>query len=209
VIVTRHRKKKSNPAKVLVPLAVVAALVTTLTWPPAHATLANGPLAPALNALAVVARPLTFAAQQQTITDRNRTIRDLNAQLERERREKDADDARIGQLQQQLTAAMTQPKTTPAPLALRTAPPARAALAQNTSAGATASDDERRIAATWAAMEPEKAAAVVQRLPDDEVMRVLALMDPDSAAAVLGALPPALAARLTRPGAQVATPSGR
>jgi flagellar motility protein MotE (MotC chaperone) len=209
VIVTRQRKKKSNPAKVLVPLAVVATLAGALTWPPAHDALANGPLAPALNALAVVARPLTFAVQQQTITDRNRTIRDLDAQLEHERQAKDADDAKVAQLQQQLTASMTQPKATAPPVALRTAPPARDALGGSASAAAAPSDEERRIAATWAAMEPEKAAAVVQRLPDEEVVRVLAAMDTDSAAAILGALPPAVAARLTRPGAQVSSHSGR
>jgi len=52
-------------------------------------------------------------------------------------------------------------------------------------------------------MEPEKAAAMIQRLPDDEVVRVLGAMDPDSAAEILNALPPAVSARLSRDAAQV------
>ena len=60
-------------------------------------------------------------------------------------------------------------------------------------------------------MEPEKAAAVLQRLPDDQVSRVLAQMDPDSAGAIMDALPTGVAARLSRAlpicGCRLATPS--
>jgi flagellar motility protein MotE (MotC chaperone) len=58
-------------------------------------------------------------------------------------------------------------------------------------------------------MEPEKAAALVQRMPEDAAVRVLAQMDTDSAGAILNALPPAVAARLSRAQAQVAAASGR
>jgi flagellar motility protein MotE (MotC chaperone) len=58
-------------------------------------------------------------------------------------------------------------------------------------------------------MEPEKAAAMIQRLPDDEVTRVLAQMDTDSAGEIMSALPPAVAARISRASAQVSASSGR
>jgi flagellar motility protein MotE (MotC chaperone) len=58
-------------------------------------------------------------------------------------------------------------------------------------------------------MEPERAAAVIQRLPDDEVTRVLGAMEPDSAGEIMNALPPAVAARISRASAQVSATSGR
>jgi flagellar motility protein MotE (MotC chaperone) len=69
--------------------------------------------------------------------------------------------------------------------------------------------EEKRLAATWAAMEPEKAAAVVQRLPDDAVTRVLAQMDAESAGAIMNALPTNVAARISRAVAQVQPAAGR
>jgi len=74
---------------------------------------------------------------------------------------------------------------------------------------AAGSAEERRLAATWAAMEPEKAAAIVQRLPDDAVSRVLAQMDADSAGAIMNALPASAAARISRAVAQVPPAAGR
>jgi flagellar motility protein MotE (MotC chaperone) len=58
-------------------------------------------------------------------------------------------------------------------------------------------------------MEPEKAAAVVQRLPEDAATRVLAQMDADSAGAIMNALPPSVAARISRAVAQVRPGAGR
>jgi flagellar motility protein MotE (MotC chaperone) len=213
VIVTRQRKKKPNYKPLLIPLALVAIVSGALSRSPSHAFIVDGPLKPLWVALGPVVRPLTFAGQQETINERNREIRDLSAQLEQQRQEKSGDDARVQQLQQQLAALESRPKTaTPSPAPRRTAPATPAtALAASGSAtgGAAASEDEKRIAATWAAMDPEKAAAVVQRLPDAEVVRVLAAMDPDSAAGILNALPAAVAARLTRTGAQVSPSANR
>jgi flagellar motility protein MotE (MotC chaperone) len=213
VIVTRHRKPRPHPARILVPLGVLAVLVAALAWPPSHRVIADGPLSPVWSATAstggVLARPLTFAGQQQTITDRNREIRDLDAQLERQREAKAAAEARTQQLQQQLTALANQPHETPVPAPRSTAASAAGIAGASGNAATTASADERRLAATWAAMEPEKAAAIVQRLPDDAVTRVLAQMDADSAGAIMNALPASAAARISRAVAQVPPGAGR
>jgi flagellar motility protein MotE (MotC chaperone) len=212
VIVTRHRKARPHPARYLVPLALLAVIVAAFTWPPSQRMIANGPLRPVWSATSttggVIARPLTFAGQQQTITDRNRQIRDLDAQLERQRQAKADAETRTEQLQQQLTALANQRHETPAPAPHATAAPALG-IAASGGGAASASADTRRLAATWAAMEPEKAAAIVQRLPDDAVTRVLAQMDADSAGAIMNALPAGAAARISRAVAQVPPGAGR
>jgi flagellar motility protein MotE (MotC chaperone) len=216
VIVTRHRKARPHPARILVPLGALAVIVAAFAWPPSHRAIANGPLAPVWSATAstggVIARPLTFAGQQQTITDRNREIRDLDAQLERAREAKAEAEARLQRLQQQLTALANQPpRETPAPAPrATTAPGIGGGIASaGSSSAAAAHADDRRLAATWAAMEPEKAAAIVQRLPEDAVTRVLAQMDADSAGAIMNALPASAAARISRAVAQVPPSAGR
>ena len=121
MIVTRQRKKKRNLARLLLPLAAIAAFVFAITWGPSRAVLSTGPTKPAWDAGASVAatlgRPLTFAAQQNAITDRNREIRTLNAQLEAQRQKSAAADAHAQQLQQQLATLQNQPKPTPVPAA--------------------------------------------------------------------------------------------
>ena len=219
MIVTRQRKRRRNARRALLPLAAIAALTFALTWPPSHNVIVNSPLRPAFNAVgnvtSVVGRPLTFAAQQQTITEKNREIRTLSAQLDAQRQAKNDADTKVQHLQHQLSAAANQPKPTPAPavhtpVAQSTGVGALAATGSAPSSnGAAPTDDEKRLAATWAAMEPEKAAALIQRLPDDRVVRVLAAMDPDSAAGILNAVPAAVAARLSRTSTQVPAPSGR
>lgn len=210
MIVTRRRKARSHPGRYLIPLAVLAVAGFLLGWPPSQRAIATGPLRPVwnagANAGAIVVRPLSFAGQQQTIADRNREIRDLNDRLERQRQSKADAEARTQQLQQQVTALANQPRAVPAPLPRVVATPGSGgALA---SAGAP-SGEEKRVAAAWSAMDPEKAAAVVQRLPDDQVVRVLAAMDADSAGAILNALPAGAAARISRAVAQVPSASSR
>jgi hypothetical protein len=215
VIVTRHRRRRSNLGRFLLPLTALAALAVALVWPPSHDAIANGPLKPAwvagANVFATVSTPFRFAAQQQTITERNQTIRDLNSRLEAQRAAAAAGDARVQQLQQQASALNNQPHPTPLPAVRPTAAPAgvAAALAPAGGQAAPASDSDRRAAATWAAMEPEKAAAIVQRLPDEQVVRVLALMDADSAAQIMNVLPANVAARLNRTAAQVGAAANR
>ncbi len=197
MIVTRRRQRRPSPARIIVPLLAIAAVGFALGWPPSQRMIAGGPLKPVWNAGAgaggVLARPLTFAAQQQTISDRNREIRDLDARLDQERRAKADAEARTQALQAHLTALANQPAPIESPRPVPTAVSAAPFAAAAPDAGET-----RRLAATWAAMEPERAAAVVEHLPDDQVSRVLAQMDADSAGAILNALPAASAARISR-----------
>jgi flagellar motility protein MotE (MotC chaperone) len=212
VIVTRHRRRRAHPWRFAGPLLVLVALGGALALPPVQQKIANSPLRPLWIAAggtgATLARPLTFAAQQQTITDRNREIRTLDAQLETQRKAQADRDAQIQQLQRRLAAAQNVPRPTPVPPAPVTPAPDAFGSRGNGEApalqgGAPASDDDKRLAATWAAMEPENAAALIERLPDAEVTRVLAVMDPDSAGAIMDALPPAAAARISPAAAQV------
>ena len=142
MIVTRHRKARPHPARFLVPLGAVAAIVAAFAWPPSHRAIANGPLAPVWSATAstggVIARPLTFAGQQQTITDRNREIRDLDAQLERAREAKAEAEARVQHLQQQLATLANQPRETPAPAPRATTAPPLASVPNSGLSGPSA-----------------------------------------------------------------------
>ena len=215
MIVTRQRRRRSHLGRFVVPLLVIAGLGFVFSFPPTQRALANGPLKPAwtvgANVGGVLVRPFTFAAQQESINERNRKIQDLDGQLEAQRRAKADADARVQQLQQQMTALANQPQPAPAPVVRATAAPGPLAAAAGgiTTAQHPATDEEKRLAATWAAMEPEKAAAVAQRLPDDEVSRVLAQMDPDSAGVIMNALPTGVAARISRAVAQVPPPANR
>ena len=205
MIVTRQRKRRSGFGRILVPLALLAALGFALGWPPSQRAIASGPLKPAWKAGAVVAsvvmRPFTFAAQQQSIADRNHQIRELTARLERQRQATTDAQDRADEFQAQLAAAVNEPHVAPLPA------PRVLHGAAHGMVSASSAADERRLAATWAAMEPAKAAAVAQRLPDATVSRVLAQMDADSAGAIMDELPTRVAARLSRAVAQV-SPGG-
>jgi Mg/Co/Ni transporter MgtE len=145
------------------------------------------------------------------INDRDRTIRGMNGELERQRQAKADAEAKAQKLQQQVQALANQPRETPVPAVRPTAAPGGfgAPAAPGAATRARANDDEKRLAATWAAMEPEKAAAVVQRMPDEQVTRVLAAMDADSAGAIMNALPSNVAARISRAVAQVGPAASR
>jgi flagellar motility protein MotE (MotC chaperone) len=213
VIVTRQRRRRSSAGRIIIPLLIVAVLGFVFSFPPTQRAIANGPLKPAwtvaANAGAVVSRPFTFAAQQESINERNRRIQSLSAQLEQQRKAKADADARAQQLQQQMNAVANQPQVTPVPLPRATAAPAGLAAVPGAATAGQATDEERRLAATWAAMEPEKAAAIVQRLPDAQVTRILGSMDADSAGAIMNALPAAVAARISRAVAQVPPAASR
>jgi len=211
VIITRQRKRRRHVGRIVVPLLIVAVVGFLIGFPPTQRLIANGPLRPAwlagASVVAVVTRPLSFAGQQAVIADRNREIRALNARLDAQRAAKDDADARATALQQQLAAAQEAPVEAPPAAPLVHARPRSDGAAFRTAADGGAGDN--RLASTWAAMDPDKAAALVQRLPQDEVVRVLARMDADSAAAILSALPPGVAARISRAEAQVASASDR
>src|ERR1700722_7261290 len=181
MIVTRQRKKKQITLPILLPIAAIAMLAIALTWPPSRNFITNGPLKPVATVFdgvwGTVSRPLSFAYQQQQITDRNTSIKDLNDKLEADRKAQDDKDAQISQLQKQIAAANAEPaEPTPAAAGPTRPPPAAAGPTAGQPAGApaaggaapsqpTASDAVRRDAQQWSAMDPEAAAALVQKLP--------------------------------------------
>jgi hypothetical protein len=215
MIVTRQRPKKKNPLPILLPLAAIAMLGVALAWPPSRNIILSGPLKPFSNVIVsfwgAVSRPLTFAYQQQQITDRNVEIKQLNDRMEAERKATADKDQQVQALQRAVAAANAQPaEVTPTP-----APPVKVA---NGAAGAGqvlgASLPPEKVAlkqtgAQWTAMDPEKAAALVQTLPDDYVAQVFAQMSPDDVGPIMDNLPAKVAARIVQSGAAQlsATPS--
>lgn len=215
MIVTRQRpKKKFNPRKLLLPVVAIAALGFALWWPPSQKRITgfftNGPLNPIVARvgafIAPYLAPLHFAAQEQVIADRNRQIEVLNGQVEDERKVEASKDAQIAALQFQVkqlqSAAAQAAAATPSPAPR---PPNAAAAAGGGPAAetTTTTDDPKHAAQVWAAMDPEQAAAVAQKLPADYTAKVLALMSTDSAGALLGALPPDYAAKVSQVSAPV------
>lgn len=218
MIVTRQRKKKQSNLPILLPIAAIAMLAIALTWPPSRNLITNGPLKPVATAFdgvwGVVSRPLSFAYQQQQITDRNQQIKTLNDQLESDRKAQDAKDAQLAQLQKQLTDAGNEPA--PATPAAAPAAGAQSAAGGGTETAGTPTqpavpDTIRRSAQQWSAMDPEAAAALVQKLPTAYVSAVFAQMSPDSVGPIMDALPPKVAALIVESGTnpQLSAPPGR
>jgi flagellar motility protein MotE (MotC chaperone) len=156
---------------------------------------------------------LSFAYQQQQITDRNQSIKDLNDKLEADRKAQDDKDAQIAQLQKQIAAANAEPaEPTPAAAGPIAAQPAGAPAAAGAApAQSTVSDAIRRDAQQWSAMDPETAAALVQKLPTGFVSTVFAQMSPDSVGPIMDALPPKVAALIVESGTnpQISAQPGR
>jgi hypothetical protein len=208
MIVTRQRKKKQSNLPILLPIAAIAMLAVALTWPPSRNFITNGPLKPVATVFdgvwGTVSRPLSFAYQQQQITDRNQSIKDLNDKLEADRKSQDDKDAQIASLQKQIAAANAEPdEPTPAPAGPIAGQPAGAPAAGNAAgapAQSTVSDAIRRDAQQWSAMDPETAAALVQKLPTGFVSTVFAQMSPDSVGPIMDALPPKVAALIVESG---------
>jgi hypothetical protein len=120
MIVTRQRKQKKSSLPILLPIAAIAMLVIALTWPPSRNFITNGPLKPVVTVFdgiwGTVSRPLSFAYQQQQITDKNSDIKTLNDKLEADRKAQDDKDAQIASLQKQIAAnAAEAAEATPAP----------------------------------------------------------------------------------------------
>jgi len=207
MIVTRRRVKRPGLGRFLLPLLALAALAAALWWPPSHKVIVDGPLKPVWGLLGGVgsqaAKPLTFAAQQQQIADQNRKLLDDANQREADRKAQEAKDQQISALQNQIVQIQSQAKATPLPAPqVRATPAATGALAM----GSTVPDDVRRTAAYWSSMDAEKAAAIVQKLPDDYVNKVFAQMSPDSVGDIMNALPANVAARLAANASQTRQP---
>jgi hypothetical protein len=217
MIVTRQRKKKQSNLPILLPIAAIAMLAIALTWPPSRNFITNGPLKPVATVFdgvwGTVSRPLSFAYQQQQITDRNTSIKDLNDKLEADRKAQDDKDAQITQLQKQIAAANAEPaEPTPAAAGPIAGQPAGAPAAAGAAPSQpTASDAVRRDAQQWSAMDPETAAALVQKLPTSFVSTVFAQMSPDSVGPIMDALPPKVAALIVESGTdpQISAQPGR
>lgn len=217
MIVTRQRKKKQSNLPILLPIAAIAMLAIALTWPPSRNFITTGPLKPVATvfdgAWGIVSRPLSFAYQQQQITDRNQQIKDLNDQLETDRKTQDAKDAQLQALQKQIADANSEPDAaTPAPAMPLAGQPAAAPVgAAGAPAQPSVSDAIRRAAQQWSAMDPENAAALVQKLPTAYVSAVFAQMSPDSVGPIMDALPPKVAALIVESGTnpQLSAPAGR
>ena len=209
MIVTRQRKQKKSSLPVLLPIAALVMLTVALTWPPSRNFITNGPLHPVAvlfdSVSSVVARPLTFAYQQQQISDRNIQIKDLNDQLEAERKASADKDAQVQQLQKQMAQLQAQPEATAAAEAAPVPAASGAAAGFGTSTSGTSdaltASALKRDAAQWAAMDPDAAAALVQRLPQDYVARVFAQMPADSVGPIMDSLPPKVAAQIVQAGA--------
>jgi flagellar motility protein MotE (MotC chaperone) len=219
VIVTRQRRKPFPFKRLLLPLIAVALVVIAFVWPPSRSIILNGPAAPAARVVGSAydnaAQPFHFAAQNQVITDRNRQIESLTAQLTQAQSEAADKAKQIASLQQQIDqlqtqAAASRTSATPASSRPGAAPSVAGApggsfssstaqggyVAGDLSAGATA--DIRRTGAYWASMEPENAAKLAERLPTTYVARVFAQMSPNDVGAILDALPAPYAAKLTQ-----------
>jgi len=221
MIVTRQRKKKKNSLPILLPIAAIAMLAIALTWPPSRNFITNGPLKPVANVFdavwGTVSRPLSFAYQQQEITDDNVQIKQLNDRLEADRKAAADKDTQVQLLQKQIAAAANQPEPSPSAAMAAPAggPAAGGAVAAAGTGGAAAappvSDDIRRAAQEWAAMDPEKAAALVQKLPTTYVASVFAQMSADAVGPIMDALPPKVAALIVSSGtnAQLSAQPGR
>ncbi|MHB8141745.1 MAG: MotE family protein [Vulcanimicrobiaceae bacterium] len=205
MIVTRRRRKRLRIGPFVVPTVLLALVIAVLWWPPSHAVIVRGPLKPVAtsigNAFSTVAKPFHFAAQNRVITARNRQVLTLKKQLATAQGQLTKQTSEIAHLQTQLGRASQQRVTTrkagamPAPAASSNPFAAGASL---TGAGVAPSAAISRIASDWAAMDPSKAAKVIERLPPSYVAQVFAAMSPDAVGPILDALPPKSAAVLTQ-----------
>jgi hypothetical protein len=213
MIVTRQRKQKKSSLPILLPIAAIAMLVVALTWPPSRNFITNGPLKPVATVFdtiwGTISRPLTFAYQQQQITDRNEQIKELNDKLEADRKVAADKDAQLAALQKQIADAAAQPEETPSPAAA--VPAQGAAGAPAAGAAAPVPDTVRLAAQQWSSMDPAKAAALVQKLPAAFVSSVFAQMSPDSVGPIMDALPAKVAALIIQSGTspQISAQAGR
>jgi flagellar motility protein MotE (MotC chaperone) len=216
MIVTRQRKQKKSSLPILLPIAAIVMLGVALAWPPSRNIILNGPLKPFSNIVlsfwGTVSRPLTFAYQQQEITDRNIQVKQLNDQLEADRKTSADKDQQVQSLQRAVAAANAQPpEVTPSPAPV--VRPAAAAVAGGAVALSAISPERAALQKTgqqWAAMDPEKAAALIGTLPDDYVAQVFAQMSPDDVGPIMDNLSAKQAARIVQSSqAQISAPTRR
>lgn len=203
MIVTRQRPKPRQVHKVLLPIIAIILLALVFILPPSRNLIMNGPMAPVWrvsgNFFGNVLKPFHFAALNNEITVRDRTIAQLQSQLNDQKNQVAARDKQIGALQAQINQLAQQGVNDRAKVAkVPAAAGASGAPAAANDLTASATPDMRRTAAQWSSMDAESAAKVVQKLPVPYVARVLALMPADAAGQILNALPASYAAALTQ-----------
>jgi len=209
VIVTRQRRKPFPVGRLVLPLVAILAIVGAFLWPPSRAAITAGPLSPIWQSLgsrfAVVAAPFHFAAQNQLIARRNHEIVTLQAQLADAQRRLAAAQSASTALKsrvQKLDAQVAQARSKAPPALVKSAaspgPFGSTAAAPGSDLAASATPNDRRVAADWAAMDPTNAAKVIQRLPVPYDAKIFSLMSASDVGAILDKLPAAFAARITQ-----------
>lgn len=190
MIVTRKRKKKFPWKRVLTIAAIVAVIAIAFAVPASRSVIADN-TQPVWKPFAA---PFQGLALEKQINDQSKQIAALQSQVSEAQSQISGRDKQISQLQSKLASAQEQ--------AGQAAPqdkPQQPQDAQPSPAASTApSEDVRRVAAEWSAMDSESAAKVVQKLPVDYVVQVFSVMSPDAAGAILENLPAAYAAQLTQ-----------
>lgn len=213
MIVTRKRKKPFPWKRLLLPVAALALVGFALSWGPSRNAMSTGPMAPLVRSTQAyfdtIAAPFHFAAQNEKITSANRQIAALQVQVSVAKGDSQSKDKKIADLQKQLDDAQTQLASATGNTAQasargatlgRSSPrpgPTNVALT-GPDLSTNVSPDMKRTADYWAAMDPENAAKVAQRLPPSYVAHVLALMPTEAAGTILDNLPPTFAAKLTQ-----------
>lgn len=176
------KKKGGFPiVLVLVPVALVAALVLAFMLPPTHAIIMKSPLGPLLARFDKT--PAKAIAAAGKATDPAADVKHLNDALENDRKVAAQKDAQIAQLQSQVNGATPAASASPAIKA--------------TPAPAVITDEMKRAATYWAGMDPDKAAEIIKQLPDAYVKTVFTAMPADAVADIMSELPAKTAARLT------------
>lgn len=203
MIVTRQRRRGFRWHKLWFPLIAIALIWFALWWGPSRNAISTGPLAPAWNASAAglqkVAAPFHFAVQNKQIGDLSAQVKQLTAQVATLQSASAAKDKTISQLHTQLEQAQAQAVAATSPAAKTGASSAPTSIASPVAdLASVATADMRRTAADWAAMDPDNAAKVIQKLPVSYVARVLSVMTPEGVGPILDALPATYAAALTQ-----------
>ena len=208
MIVTRQRPKPRQVHKIILPVVAILLLVAALALPPSRNIIFNGPLAPmwrlANAGMSNVAKPFHFAAMNNEITARDRTIAQLRSQIDSDKAQIADRDKQISALQSQVNQVMQQ-SAADKQKTIAKAPPAStdssglgASASGANDLAANATPDMRRTANYWASMDAETAAKLVQRQPIPYAARIFALMPADAVGQILNNLPPAYAAALTQ-----------
>jgi flagellar motility protein MotE (MotC chaperone) len=212
MISTRQRKKRINYAKYVLPILAISFAIFAITWMPSRTFLAKTPLksvvqitTPLINA---VNKHLRLSSTENNLTVGNAKIQDLHNQLEIVQEQKRLQALHIQQLEAQISSLQHQSLISQAsPQPVSSNKPNFGASFINDINQPTA--QERQLAGALSAMEPDKAAAIVVKLPQDQVVRVLHAMDTDSAGNILAALPTNKAAQLSEKMAQVPQTTNR